>query len=60
MHVVVNIYHIIWTILHVVVPAGENRKDKTAVQNENENEIGTRKKARAEKQCIDEGLLTTN
>jgi len=43
LHVVANIYHIIWTVLHVAVPAGENGKDKTAVQNENENKIGVRK-----------------
>jgi len=29
-----NMYNINWTVLHVAVPAGENRKKKTAVRNE--------------------------
>jgi len=31
------------------VPAGESRKDKTAVRNEKENEIGNREKSQSRK-----------
>jgi len=50
LHVVATINHIIWTVLHVVVPAGKNRKDKTAVQNE--NKIGVRKKKSQSKKIM--------